>query len=53
MELCNLNMFLRINGARMYCRTPRQSNSFYSPWFGMDPPDNLNLLQPVKCVPIH
>lgn len=24
------------------------SNSFYSPWFGMDPADNLNLVQPVN-----
>jgi len=24
------------------------SNAFYSPWFGMDPADNLNLLQPVN-----
>jgi len=27
---------------------PRRSRSFYSPWFGMDPDDNLNLLQPVN-----
>ena len=26
----------------------RRSRSFYSPWFGMDPDDNLNLLQPVN-----
>lgn len=25
-----------------------RSNSFYSPWFGMDPADNLNLVQPVN-----
>jgi len=25
-----------------------RSNAFYSPWFGMDPADNLNLLQPVN-----
>ena len=24
------------------------SNAFYSPWFGMDPADNLNLIQPVN-----
>jgi hypothetical protein len=29
-------------------KTPRQSNSFYSPWFGSDPADNLNLIQPVN-----
>ena len=23
-------------------------NAFYSPWFGMDPADNLNLIQPVN-----
>lgn len=28
--------------------TPRNSNSFYSPWFGQDTSDNLNLLQPVN-----
>merc|ERR1712228_15094 len=27
---------------------PRRSSSFYSPWFGMDPSDNLNLIQPVN-----
>jgi len=26
----------------------RPSRAFYSPWFGMDPADNLNLLQPVN-----
>ena len=24
------------------------SRAFYSPWFGMDPADNLNLIQPVN-----
>ena len=28
--------------------TPRRSNAFFSPWFGMDPADNLNLVQPVN-----
>jgi len=27
---------------------PSRSNAFYSPWFGMDPGDNLNLVQPVN-----
>jgi hypothetical protein len=27
---------------------PRRSSSFYSPWFGIDTSDNLNLLQPVN-----
>ena len=27
---------------------PRESNAFFSPWFGMDPIDNLNLIQPVN-----
>lgn len=27
---------------------PPRSSSFYSPWFGMDPADNLNLIQPVN-----
>lgn len=27
---------------------PRRSFSFFSPWFGMDPADNLNLIQPVN-----
>lgn len=26
----------------------RSSQSFYSPWFGIDTTDNLNLLQPVN-----
>jgi hypothetical protein len=28
--------------------TPRNSGSFYSPWFGSDTTDNLNLIQPVN-----
>jgi len=28
--------------------TPRQSSSFFSPWFGIETSDNLNLLQPVN-----
>jgi hypothetical protein len=27
---------------------PVKSRSFFSPWFGMDPADNLNLIQPVN-----
>eukprot|EP00038_Savillea_parva_P006838 m.166238 g.166238 ORF g.166238 m.166238 type:complete len:256 (-) comp12661_c0_seq1:162-929(-) len=27
---------------------PKPSNAFFSPWFGMDPADNLNLIQPVN-----
>eukprot|EP01129_Flabellula_baltica_P003278 TRINITY_DN13075_c0_g1_i1.p1 TRINITY_DN13075_c0_g1~~TRINITY_DN13075_c0_g1_i1.p1 ORF type:complete len:265 (+),score=48.82 TRINITY_DN13075_c0_g1_i1:28-795(+) len=27
---------------------PPSSNAFFSPWFGMDPDDNLNLIQPVN-----
>jgi hypothetical protein len=27
---------------------PRSSQAFFSPWFGMDPLDNLNLIQPVN-----
>ena len=27
---------------------PRRSSAFFSPWFGMDPSDNLNLIQPVN-----
>jgi hypothetical protein len=27
---------------------PRHSFAFFSPWFGMDPNDNLNLVQPVN-----
>merc|ERR1711871_33481 len=27
---------------------PRSSFAFFSPWFGMDPEDNLNLIQPVN-----
>ncbi len=29
-------------------KNPRPSQSFYSPWFGIDTADNLNLLQPVN-----
>ncbi len=29
-------------------KTPALSNAFFSPWFGMDPGDNLNLIQPVN-----
>lgn len=29
-------------------RNPTPSQSFYSPWFGIDTADNLNLLQPVN-----
>lgn len=28
--------------------SPGSNNAFYSPWFGMDPADNLNLVQPVN-----
>merc|ERR1711865_367570 len=27
---------------------PSRSSAFFSPWFGMDPADNLNLIQPVN-----
>ena len=27
---------------------PQRSFAFFSPWFGMDPSDNLNLIQPVN-----
>lgn len=27
---------------------PRGTGAFFSPWFGMDPSDNLNLIQPVN-----
>jgi len=27
---------------------PARSSAFFSPWFGMDPADNLNLIQPVN-----
>ena len=29
-------------------QTPSPSDAFFSPWFGMDPDDNLNLIQPVN-----
>ena len=28
--------------------SPKRSNAFFSPWFGIDTSDNLNLLQPVS-----
>ena len=28
--------------------SPARSRAFFSPWFGMDPADNLNLIQPVN-----
>lgn len=27
---------------------PQPSFAFFSPWFGMDPADNMNLIQPVN-----
>ena len=27
---------------------PKHTRAFFSPWFGMDPADNLNLIQPVN-----
>ena len=29
-------------------KEPTHSSAFFSPWFGMDPADNLNLIQPVN-----
>lgn len=29
-------------------QNPKLSRAFFSPWFGMDPADNLNLIQPVN-----
>jgi len=29
-------------------QNPKRSMAFFSPWFGMDPSDNLNLIQPVN-----
>lgn len=29
-------------------QAPEPSEAFFSPWFGMDPADNLNLIQPVN-----
>ena len=29
-------------------KDPEHSFAFFSPWFGMDPTDNLNLIQPVN-----
>lgn len=43
--------YSRITRLDMYWKVsakPTRSNSFYSPWFGMDPADNLNLIQPVN-----
>jgi len=43
--------YSRITKLDMYWKvsaTPKRSSSFYSPWFGMDPSDNLNLIQPVN-----
>eukprot|EP01097_Dermamoeba_algensis_P007324 TRINITY_DN461_c0_g1_i4.p1 TRINITY_DN461_c0_g1~~TRINITY_DN461_c0_g1_i4.p1 ORF type:complete len:147 (+),score=24.27 TRINITY_DN461_c0_g1_i4:59-499(+) len=28
--------------------SPSEGEAFFSPWFGMDPADNLNLIQPVN-----
>jgi hypothetical protein len=28
--------------------SPARSRAFFAPWFGMDPADNLNLIQPVN-----
>jgi len=36
------------NGLREVVANAISSSTFYSPWFGMDPADNLNLIQPVN-----
>ena len=38
----------RLEMTWMVGAAPRRSNAFFSPWFGMDPSDNLNLVQPVN-----
>ena len=41
----------RITRIEMYWTVgaePAHSRAFFSPWFGMDPDDNLNLVQPVN-----
>lgn len=41
----------RITRLEMYWKVsanPKASSAFFSPWFGMDPADNLNLIQPVN-----
>ena len=38
----------KMEGKWLVGATPKRSQSFYSPWFGIDASDNLNLLQPVN-----
>ena len=41
----------RITFAEMYwknCNNPKRGGAFFSPWFGIETTDNLNLIQPVN-----
>eukprot|EP00036_Acanthoecidae_sp_10tr_P011183 CAMPEP_0182926210 /NCGR_PEP_ID=MMETSP0105_2-20130417/11204_1 /TAXON_ID=81532 ORGANISM="Acanthoeca-like sp., Strain 10tr" /NCGR_SAMPLE_ID=MMETSP0105_2 /ASSEMBLY_ACC=CAM_ASM_000205 /LENGTH=257 /DNA_ID=CAMNT_0025064091 /DNA_START=35 /DNA_END=808 /DNA_ORIENTATION=+ len=38
----------RLSMSWVVSKNPRWSRAFFSPWFGMDPADNLNLIQPVN-----
>lgn len=45
------SQYERITRLEMYWKVsenPVSSRAFFSPWFGMDPADNLNLIQPVN-----
>merc|ERR1719198_2642851 len=42
------NRITRLEMKWKVSENPRDSRSFFSPWFGMDPNDNLNLIQPVN-----
>jgi hypothetical protein len=45
------SQYQRITRLEMYWKVsanPPRSSAFFSPWFGMDPADNLNLIQPVN-----
>jgi len=41
-RITSLNMTWTVN------ENPTRGRAFFSPWFGMDPGDNLNLIQPVN-----
>lgn len=44
----NYERITRLEMTWTVSENPSRSRAFFSPWFGMDPADNLNLIQPVN-----
>jgi hypothetical protein len=44
----NVERITRMEATWKVSESAKPSRAFYSPWFGMDPEDNLNLIQPVN-----